>query len=79
MSLDHLYEEGQAEPEQIEIPLSIILFFPILLVISYKINFKGHFHVFGLLARILFRIYEFWTKSRMRCFTDTFFCILTMI
>ena len=61
MSLDHLNEEGLAEPEEIEIPPSIILFFSILLIISYRIHFNGHFHIFGLLARILFWIYVFWT------------------
>ena len=61
MSLDHLNEEGLAEAEEIEIPLSIILFFSILLIISYGIHFNGHFHIFGLLARILFWIYKFWT------------------
>ena len=48
MSLDHLNEEGLAEPEEIEIPLSIILFFSILLIISYGIHFNGHFYIFGL-------------------------------
>ena len=61
MSPDHLNEEGPAEPEEIEIPLSIILFFSILLIISYGIHFNGHFHLFRLIARILFWTYEFWT------------------
>ena len=74
MSLDHLNEEGLAEPEEIEIPLSIILFFSILLIISYRIHFNGHFHIFGLLAKILFWIYEFWTLI-----LDVLFCILTTI
>ena len=60
MSPDHLNEEGLTEPEEIEIPLSIILFFSILLIISYGIHFNGHFHIFGLLARISFWTYEFW-------------------
>ena len=60
MSPDHLNEEGPAEPEEIEIPLSIILFFSILLII-YGIHFNRHFHIFGLLTRILFRTNEFWT------------------
>ena len=61
MSLDHLNEEGPAEPEEIEIPPNIILFFSILLIISYGTHFNGHFHLFGLLARILFWIYKLWT------------------
>ena len=61
MSLDHLNEEGLAEPEEIEISLNIILFFSILVIIPYGTHFNGHFHLFGLLARILFWIYEFWT------------------
>ena len=61
MSPDHLNEEGPAEPEEIEIPFNIILFFSILLIISYGTHFSRHFHLFGLLARILFWIYEFWT------------------
>ena len=60
MSPDHLNETGLAEPEEIEIPLNIIFFFSILLIISYGTHFNGHFHLFGLLARILFQIYEFW-------------------
>ena len=58
MSPDHLNEEGPAE---IKIPFSIILFFSILLTISYRIHFDGHFYIFGLLARILFPTYEIWT------------------
>ena len=61
MPPDHLNEEGLAEQEEIEIPLNIIFFFSILLIISYGTHFNGHFHLFGLLARILFQIYEFWT------------------
>ena len=61
MSLDHLNEEGLAEPEEIEIPPNIILFFSILLIISYRTHFNGHFHLFGLLARTLFQIYKLWT------------------
>ena len=61
MSPDHLNEEGPTEPEEIEIPLNIILFFSILLIISYRTHFNGHFHLFGSLARILFWIYESWT------------------
>ena len=59
MSPDHLNEEGPAEPEEIEIPLNIIFFFSILLIRSYGTHFKRHFHLFGLLARILFWIYDF--------------------
>ena len=61
MSLDHINKEGLAETEEIEMPLSIKLFFSIFLIISSGIHFNGHFHVFGLLARILFWIYKFWT------------------
>ena len=61
MSLDHLNEEGLAELEEIEIPFSIIFLLSILLTISYRIHFNGHFYIFGLLARILFQTYEFWT------------------
>ena len=60
MSPDHLNEEGSAELEEIEIPLIIILLLSILLTISYRIHFNGHFYIFGLLAMILFRTYETW-------------------
>ena len=56
MSPDHLNEEGLAESEEIDIPLNIILFFSIFLIISCGTHFNGHFHLFGLLARILFWI-----------------------
>ena len=61
MSPGHLNEEGLAELEEIEIPFSIIFLFSILLTISYGIHFKGHFYIFGLLARILFQTFEIWT------------------
>ena len=61
MSLDHLNEEGPAEFEEIEIPFSIIFLLSILLTISYRIHFNGHFYIFGLLAKILLRTYEIWT------------------
>ena len=61
MSLDHLNKEGPAELEEIEIPFSIILLFSVLLTISYGIHFIGHFYIFRLLARILFRTCEIWT------------------
>ena len=61
MSPDHRNEEGLAEFEEIKIPFSIIFLLSILLTISYRIHFNGHFYIFGLLARILFRIYEIWT------------------
>ena len=57
MSPDQLCEESLAE---IEIPLSIILLLSILLTISYRIHFNGHFDIFGLVAWILFWTYEFW-------------------
>ena len=60
MSLDHLNEEGPAESEEIDIHLNIIIFFPILLIISYVTHFNGHFHLFGFLARPLFWVYDFW-------------------
>ena len=59
MPPDHLNEEGP-EPEEIEIPLNIIFFFSILLIISYGTHFNGHFHLFELIARILFRTCEYW-------------------
>ena len=58
MSLDHLNEEGPAELKEIEIPFSIIILLTIFLTISSGIHFNGHFYIFGLLARILFRTYE---------------------
>ena len=61
MSLYHLNEEGTAELQEIEIPFNIIFFFSILLTISFRIHFNGHFYIFGLLARILFWTYESWT------------------
>ena len=64
MSPDHLNEEGLAELEETEIPFSIIFLLSVLLTISYGIHFNGHFYIFGLLARILFRTYEIWTKSQ---------------
>ena len=60
MSPDHLNEEGLAEFEEIEIPFSIIFLLSVLLNISYRIHFNGHFYIFGLLAGILFRTYEIW-------------------
>ena len=53
MPPDHLNEGGQAEPEEIEIPLNIVFFFSILLIISSGIHFNRHLHLFGLIARIL--------------------------
>ena len=61
MPPDHLNEEGLAELEEIKIPFSIIFLFSVLLITSYEIHFNGHFYIFGLLARILFRTYEIWT------------------
>ena len=61
MSPDHLNEEDLAELEEIEILFSIILLLSILLTISCGIHFNGHFDIFGLLARILFQTYDFWT------------------
>ena len=61
MSQDHLNEEGPAELEEIKMLFNIIFLLSILLTISYGIHFNGHFYIFGLLARILFWTYEFWT------------------
>ena len=61
MSLDHLNEEGPAESEETEIPPNIIIFFSILLIISYGTHFNEHFHLSGVLARTLFQTYDFWT------------------
>ena len=52
MSPDHLYEEGLAEFEEIEVPFSIIFLPFVLLTISYVIHFIRHFYIFALLARI---------------------------
>ena len=68
MSLDHLNEDGLAELEEIEIPLSIVLLLSVLLTISYGIHFNGHFYIFGLLTRILFRTYEIWTIIQVTLF-----------
>ena len=62
MSLDHLCEEGPAHRKEIEIPFNVILFFCILLTISYGIHLNGHFYLFGLIARILFWIYHLWSR-----------------
>ena len=61
MSLDYLNEEGLAELEEIEIPFSIIFLLSILFTISYGIHLNGHFYIFGLIARILYRTYELCT------------------
>ena len=60
MSPDHLNQEGLAEFEEIEIPFSIIFLHSNFLTISYGIHLNGHFYIFGLLARILFRTYKIW-------------------
>ena len=62
MSPDHLCEEGLAYREEIEIPFNIILFFSILLIISYKIHLNGHFYLFGLIARLFFWINHLWSR-----------------
>ena len=62
MSPDHLCEEGLAHREEIEIPFNVILFFSILLTISYRIHLNGHFYLFRLIARILFWIYHLWSR-----------------
>ena len=62
MSPDHLCEEGLAHREEIEIPFNVILFFSILLTISYRIHLNRHFYLFGWIARILFWIYHLWSR-----------------
>ena len=61
MSLDHLCEEGSAEFEEIEVPISIIFFLLVLLTISYMIHFNGHFYIFGLIVKTFLWIYGIWT------------------
>ena len=68
MSLDHLCEEGPAHREEIEIPFNVILFFSILLTISYGIHLNGHFYIFRFIARILFWIYESWSRLQHALF-----------
>ena len=41
---------------------NVILFFSILLTISYGIHLNGHFYLFGLITRILFWIYNLWSR-----------------
>ena len=62
MSPDYLCEEGLAYQEEIEIPFYVILFFSILLTISYGIHLNGHFYIFGSIARTLFWIYKLWSR-----------------
>ena len=64
MSPDHLCEEGLAHREEIEIPFNGILFFSILLTISYRIHLNIHFT----LARILFWIYKLWPRLQHALF-----------
>ena len=73
MSPDHLCEEGLAHREEIEIPFNVILFFSILLTISFGIYLNGHFYIFGFIARILFWIMSRGPDYNMCCFTGIFF------
>ena len=59
MSLDHLYEEGLAHREDIEIPFHIIFSFSTILIFLYWIHLNGHFYFFGLTTRIFLRTYQF--------------------
>ena len=68
MSLDHLCEEGPAHQEEIEISFNVILFFSILLTISYKIHLNRHFYIIGFIARILFWIYKSWSRFQHMLF-----------
>ena len=72
MSLDHLCE-GLANREEIEIPFNVILFFSRLLTISYRIHLNRHFYLFGLTARILFWIYDLWSRLHHVLFYWYFF------
>ena len=68
MSQDHLCEEGPEYREEIEIPFNVILFFSILLTISYWIHLNRHFYIFRFIARILFWIYESWSRLQHTLF-----------
>ena len=68
MSPDHLCEEGLTHQEEIEIPFNVILFFSILLTISYGIHLNWHFYLFRFIARILFWIYESWSRLQHALF-----------
>ena len=62
MSPEHLCEEGLAHREEIEIPFNVILFFSLLLTISYGIHLNRHFYLFRWIARVLFWIYHLWSR-----------------
>ena len=64
----HLCEEGPTHREEIEIPFDVILFFSILLTISYGIHLNGHFYIFGFIARTLFWTYESWSRLQHALF-----------
>ena len=68
MSPDHLCEEGPAYQEEIEIPFNVILFFSILLTISYRIHLNGHFYILGFIDRTLFWIHELWSRLQHMLF-----------
>ena len=65
---DHLCEEGPAHREEIKIPFNVILFFSTLLIISCGIHLTGHFYIFRFIARILFWIYESWSRLQHTLF-----------
>ena len=58
MSPDHLYKEGLAELEDIEIPSNIIVIFTILLVIFYGTHNNVHFYLFEFITSIFYQIYQ---------------------
>ena len=59
MSLDHLYEEGPAHREDIEIPFHIILSFSTIFIFLHGIHLNAHFYFFGLTTRIFLWTYNF--------------------
>ena len=59
MSLDHLYEEGLAHREDIEIPFHVIFSFSTILFFLYRIHLNAQFYFFGIIIRILSHAYQF--------------------
>ena len=51
MSLDHLYEEGPAHSEDIEVPSQLIFSLLIILIFLYGIHLNTHFYLVGLIMR----------------------------
>ena len=62
MPPDHLCEEGPAHRKETEISFNVILFFSILLTISYGIHLNRHFYLFRQTAKIFFWIYHLWSR-----------------